>query len=197
MTLPATGAIDTSQVRLEATGLTTGQLDFGNSCVRAIAGKPTGSIGLFDLRGKSITPAVLSSTGYFYDVLGFSGPISSFINISFGTDLSVSVFATKTGGFNESLFGTPTSATWGLCSLTPGDFQIQASFSTSFGTLTVTNPASTFQTLGSARLFRTQLSAPGAGVTTAEGVWTFTIRRTAQTSVTNTYTVTVGHYIEY
>lgn len=53
MTLPATGPISVNMVGTELGYTPTNPLDFNNSTVRALAGRPSGSISLADLRGKS------------------------------------------------------------------------------------------------------------------------------------------------
>lgn len=61
MALPSTGPISMSQVRTEL-GLS-GSISLGQAAVRELAGRPSGSISMSHLRGKSAyTPMTLSNT---------------------------------------------------------------------------------------------------------------------------------------
>lgn len=58
MTLPLTGSISMSQVNVELRRPATQTLSMNDAAVRKLAGKPTGTISMSELRGKTYTVSV-------------------------------------------------------------------------------------------------------------------------------------------
>lgn len=67
MTLPSTGSISMSQVNVELGRSATANLTMNDSALRALAGKPSGTVALSDLRGKTQNTAPTISAAKTYD----------------------------------------------------------------------------------------------------------------------------------
>lgn len=76
MALPSTGSISMSQVNVELKRPATQTLSMNDAEVRKIAGKPTGTFSMSDLRGKTYTVSVntqlvnrdILQDGYFFNI---------------------------------------------------------------------------------------------------------------------------------
>lgn len=64
MALPSTGPLSMSQVNVELGYAANRQISLGDSAVRALAGRPSGSISFSHLRGKSASVVVSVTIGY-------------------------------------------------------------------------------------------------------------------------------------
>lgn len=153
MALPSTGSISMSQVRSEL-GLS-GSISLGQSEVRALAGRSSGSISMSHLRGKSAinwNGSVSSLPSFLNDFQ--NTPNSAFLAIRFLSNGNIET--------QQSIFNGPvTVGRWdGSDQYTRGNSQVR--FVPRFPSSSITNSASNWTLLGSNQYFEVQRNMSGS-----------------------------------
>jgi hypothetical protein len=183
MTLPASGQINTSQIRAEVTGLTTGLLDFGAACPRELAERASGQVGMFNFRGKSITPiASRFLNNYFAASIG-SGQQAATLTFTFNTSGNVTIFAT---GASFASFS------FRLCSLASSNFQVQ--FVPNVPGAIISNGAASYTTINTNRVLALSTGSTSQfnNPIQLSGTVTFNVRRVNNTAVVASKQVNIG-----
>jgi hypothetical protein len=183
MTLPASGQINTSQIRAEVTGLTTGLLDFGAACPRELAERASGQVGMFNFRGKSITPiASRFLNSYFASAIGF-GQQAATLTFTFNTAGNVAIFAT---GASFASFS------FRLCGIASSNFQVQ--FVPSVPGAIISNGAASYTTINANRILSLSTGATSQFNNPIErnGTVTFNVRRVNNTAVVASKQISVS-----
>lgn len=180
-----TGSVLSTDIRAEV-GATTGSITLGAACPREIAGIASGNLGYLDFRGKTITPMPSIPTTVQNGFSGGFGTQIASMQVTFFTNGNASFFITRGGS---------ASTAFALCSQAASNFQVQFTYSNLTGSPSISNGASTWQTITANR-------TTSASVTTsqfqpsqfASGTLTVGVRRANITSVvfTKTFNFSIG-----